>query len=662
MICTQFYEGQGLGNQLWAYVTLRIISERKSIPFGVVNPQYFKGFPFLDLDFGEYVELPAGSNPNDTTILPVGIKHLFHENQISDSVSGLDTTFQTLDVERILDSTKIQGNFQDHEFIKEHKPQISQWLKPVNQKFETEIAGNVCIINFRGGEYRHWKPVFLDKNYWHRARRLMERIVPGVTFKVITDDPKLAKYFFPADEVVDGCIAEDYLSIYKAKYLIVSNSSFAWFPAWLNDYAQICIAPKYWAGYNLNRFWSSGYTINPDWVYLDVNGRVWNSERAKITDSVRELISSNFRIKPVPAMVTRNSKIMTFRNLRWLPRRRRSRVIIWGIILARKLLGDRLVSGLVSRSVNLMKNTNYSHLQFPILYKNSPIEERGFVVDCFYFMDEFEILKLRLKILSPHVDKFVIVEARHTFTGKNKAPLLSDNLHLFEEFRDKMHIVVLENRFFTRADFYESFFDRSISPNLRLVCARTLITKNIPSGDSTWLREYFNKEFIYLAMDEYPPGSRAVVSDVDEIWNPEINPRTLDPGGVFVYKQLPFVYFMNNLSSESWRNWNGSVTATVKNFKSHGINRLRTHHSFPRRVIRFGGWHFSFQGGADLILSKLDSYGHQELNTDSNREIIQSNENKINDIRHVKASFRRNERLLPPEVISMKSVLPNWFL
>ncbi len=209
MICTQFYEGQGLGNQLWAYVTLRVIAERKSLTFGVVNPQYFKGFPFLNLDFGEFIELPPDSDPNDVSVLQVGIKYLYVEEQEFDSVSGLDVTNKTIDLEQILDSTKIQGNFQNHTFVTPFKAQIKEWLKPTPPNFYTAIDDYVCVINFRGGEYRHWKALFLDKHYWHRARRIMSETVPGIKFRVVTHDPELAKYHSPADQIVNSGVEED---------------------------------------------------------------------------------------------------------------------------------------------------------------------------------------------------------------------------------------------------------------------------------------------------------------------------------------------------------------------------------------------------------------------------------------------------------------------
>jgi beta-1,4-mannosyl-glycoprotein beta-1,4-N-acetylglucosaminyltransferase len=277
-------------------------------------------------------------------------------------------------------------------------------------------------------------------------------------------------------------------------------------------------------------------------------------------------------------------------------------------------------------------------------------------------MDEFEILQLRLEMLSNIVDKFVILEAKHTFTGLEKPAHLSDNLYRFEKYLTKMHVVVLDAPYFSRSDLYLAFFDKKTSGKLRQVCSRTLTSQNVPLGDSHWVREFFNKEYLLHALQGIPLDSRIVVSDVDEIWNPKKPPTSLPQNGIFVYKQRPFVYLMNNLSDESWRNWTGSVTATLGSFIRYGVNNSRTHHRLPRRVIRTGGWHFSFQGGPRLIESKLDSYGHQELNTPTNRELISKIQSEFQDIRGIRANFKKNERLLPPEALAMKSRLPDWFL
>lgn len=42
------------------------------------------------------------------------------------------------------------------------------------------------------------------------------------------------------------------------------------------------------------------------------------------------------------------------------------------------------------------------------------------IYDCFTFFNELNLLEIRLNILNDVVDKFVLVEATKTFSGKDK--------------------------------------------------------------------------------------------------------------------------------------------------------------------------------------------------------------------------------------------------
>ena len=53
------------------------------------------------------------------------------------------------------------------------------------------------------------------------------------------------------------------------------------------------------------------------------------------------------------------------------------------------------------------------------------------IIDCFIFANEVELLKYRLAVLYNVVDKFVIVEARHTFSGIEKELSYNKNKKLF---------------------------------------------------------------------------------------------------------------------------------------------------------------------------------------------------------------------------------------
>ena len=65
------------------------------------------------------------------------------------------------------------------------------------------------------------------------------------------------------------------------------------------------------------------------------------------------------------------------------------------------------------------------------------------VYDCFQFFNELDILKLRLHVMDPVVDRFVISEATETFSGKAKPLYYEENKEMFAEFADKIiHVVV----------------------------------------------------------------------------------------------------------------------------------------------------------------------------------------------------------------------------
>ena len=67
------------------------------------------------------------------------------------------------------------------------------------------------------------------------------------------------------------------------------------------------------------------------------------------------------------------------------------------------------------------------------------------IYDCFQFFNELDILKIRLEVMNPIVDKFVISEATETFSGLKKPLYYEENKELFSEFQDKIIHVVVED-------------------------------------------------------------------------------------------------------------------------------------------------------------------------------------------------------------------------
>ncbi len=284
MIITEIYNGQGLGNQLWCYVVTRAIAKKHGYDFGIMHPEKFKCLDFMKLDFGKPVIGGSGPEGGPPTTLPEGITSYYAEKKITHPTYGFDIRTHDEKLMRVADNTKIDGYMQDEQYIIEYKNEIREWLKIKSGFGCMEYANeNTCIINFRGGEYIGIRDVFLPQKYWDDAIIRMQSINQNMQFVVITDDISTAKKFFPRFPVYHFSIGKDYTIIQNAHYLILSNSSFAWFPAWLNQNRRYYIAPKYWAYYNVSDgYWGLGYAITTGCHYLDRKNTLFTYEECMV--------------------------------------------------------------------------------------------------------------------------------------------------------------------------------------------------------------------------------------------------------------------------------------------------------------------------------------------------------------------------------------------
>jgi hypothetical protein len=66
------------------------------------------------------------------------------------------------------------------------------------------------------------------------------------------------------------------------------------------------------------------------------------------------------------------------------------------------------------------------------------------IVDCFFFYDEIEMLKLRLKELSPYVDYFIIIEGKIDYRNNPKKINLNKEDAFFNDYREKMNHLVYD--------------------------------------------------------------------------------------------------------------------------------------------------------------------------------------------------------------------------
>ncbi len=292
MITTELYNGQGLGNQLWCYFVTRIIASKNGYEFGIQSPHKFKGKEFMSIDFGREVIGGSGPEGGPPITLPNGISNYYRE-RITRHPNGIDISKMDNELISIPDNTKIDGNMQSMMYIKDHKDLISNWIK-IEKSVLCDLPDDLCVIHIRGGDFKS-SSAFLSKNYYDSAIKQMLLRNGNMRFSIVTDDINYSKSIYPdlpiiggsstgnvdiniAPHHIGGPIWMDWNILSHAKNIIMSASSFSFWPVYLNTKSYV-IAPMYWADYNKSDgYWSCGDSIVDGWNYLDKNNIILNSD------------------------------------------------------------------------------------------------------------------------------------------------------------------------------------------------------------------------------------------------------------------------------------------------------------------------------------------------------------------------------------------------
>ncbi len=267
MICGQFHQGSGLGNQLHRYVATRCVAFDRGYNWAMTGIENFKGKDFMDIQMGN----PSNLVTEASFLTP--FYKTWDEKKVVEN--GIDIRGYDPEVNFIEDNTVIDGEFQDEKYFEHRLSEIKEWLKiePL------EVPDDLCIINLRGGEYTAYPDLFLKKEYWTEAIELMKEKCPGIRFEVHTDDKLLAEAFFLKEgfPVVDNKVIGHSLTtnmglnwraLRYAKYAIISNSSFAIIPRLIRHlHDAYTIAPQYWARRN-TKIWATPSNYYKQFKYI----------------------------------------------------------------------------------------------------------------------------------------------------------------------------------------------------------------------------------------------------------------------------------------------------------------------------------------------------------------------------------------------------------
>lgn len=239
------YSGR-LGNQMFQYATLKALSLETGFSCFLPDNTKIKPdgcFDFTNNKWIKYkLDLLDGFEIG-TQILETQTDLLYQEK---------DFLFET-EIFNIKDNTSIDGYFQSYKYFEKYKTDI---LKEFT--FKTEILNkctniisrykNPISIHIRRGDYVN-HPGFWTVTPEYINQALQQFTDKEYTFLILSDDIEWCKQMFPVEVIfVEGNSQfEDLCLMSLCDHNIISNSTFSWWGAYLNNNPnKKVIAPSNW--------------------------------------------------------------------------------------------------------------------------------------------------------------------------------------------------------------------------------------------------------------------------------------------------------------------------------------------------------------------------------------------------------------------------------
>ncbi|TWU47532.1 Glycosyltransferase family 17 [Rubripirellula tenax] len=216
------------------------------------------------------------------------------------------------------------------------------------------------------------------------------------------------------------------------------------------------------------------------------------------------------------------------------------------------------------------------------------------LIDCFLYNDEVEILEIRIRLLSDVVDRFVVVVAEETFTGRKKAIAFPEDNPVVVSVRDRIDLVTIP----------------------KLV------------GKTAYQKENYSRNQIAKGLTRLSQTDLILVSDLDEIPRPSILEKLKSGPDFQGVKTLELDYFNFKLNYKMFHGtevlWPGPTVCLLRNLSTpQAMRNVRwTAAQVPATRITDAGWHFSFITAHADLTEKLADYIHREKEVLSRTEKV----------------------------------------
>jgi len=278
----------GLGNQLFTYATGLSLAMKLGVPLDV-DTQGFQDYVWHEYELDSFDNSIARTFqgrprkvPGERVVLnrfldPIRYKagsRLFIERQ---------STFDPRVLE-LREGSRLRGYFQSPRYFSEHSSLIrdettqvhnpSEWFRETSE--ELSALGSWLGVHIRRGNYTVIPGMGLaPQSYYSAAIDLVDKCVGQLPIVVFSDDPSAAHEILGRELLhrvrllqppIQSRPIESMNLLRQASHLVIANSTFGWWAAWLGDHeGRMTVYPRPW----LDSSWHNERDLIPEgWVSL----------------------------------------------------------------------------------------------------------------------------------------------------------------------------------------------------------------------------------------------------------------------------------------------------------------------------------------------------------------------------------------------------------
>lgn len=287
-----------MGNQMFQYAFGYAMGRKLNVPFfiyGQTSLHYFKLYEDFKKNNNKYILLYVLNNLFKKSQINFSIKNLKHpinitiNRLINKNILEWPNSFNDKKylLSQVKDNVLYKGFFQSEKYFETRKDDIRKIFE-INDQYKKNFKKNkkqlfdkkTVVVHIRrtdyikyGGEELGGIDMTLPINYYKKCLGMVDKI-DDYNIIFVSDDIDFVKnefgqkknYFFENNDEIT-----DFQILLNADILIIANSTFSWWAAWLNHKTKKTIyAPNYFLGFKIRKFYPAGIKVN-DWKWVDIN-------------------------------------------------------------------------------------------------------------------------------------------------------------------------------------------------------------------------------------------------------------------------------------------------------------------------------------------------------------------------------------------------------